>query len=156
MGYTDVALKTIYIDNRLPLREFRCTLMHEVLHAIRGDTDDDPAAEAWVQAETARRLLPVEALALALDWSIHPEDLCDTLDVDLDVFQHRLRTLDHDEAALIRRVLMSAMRAHPASTAAVATGLCVLSRWWRHNQQPEPLPCGHATCSRPNLTAIVA
>lgn len=134
MGYCDTDARTIVINTQLTARQRRSTIVHEIIHALRGDTDDNPEAEAIVARDTARELVPLVALVNALARSSNISDLLDSLDVDHGVLRTRIRNLTDDEASAIRRVL--AVRA-PADS----SELCAIGRWWRRNQQPEPIPC---------------
>jgi hypothetical protein len=141
MGLCDLERQTIWVDVNLSAREMRATVMHEIIHAIRGDQHGlDPRAEHEVEIQTARRLIPPQALRSAASTATHPEDLADTLAVDIDVLRTRLRNLDPDETSLLRRRFAATL---PADTA--TSEHCALGRWWLHHQQPGPLPC-HARC----------
>lgn len=147
MGYCDPDRKTIWLSRELSRRERRCTLMHEALHAVRGDTDEDPDAELAVQIETARRLVPIAALLLVLERHTHPDDICDALDVDIDVLRTRLRHLNDDDVDLVRRALANASPGQHSTRGAIA-------RWWHFHNQPEPTP---QQLDRPrHVTLVVA
>lgn len=126
MGFCDAQRRIIWVDVNLTDRERRTTIMHECVHAIRGDIGDDPVTEREVEAETARRLIPTRALLATLEHSAHPDDLCDVLEVDRDVLCARLRTLDDSEAPRVRRLLARGLPRDPRSTEPA------LDRWARH------------------------
>lgn len=92
----------IWMDKRLDQVERRCTLTHELIHIERHHTGCQPASvELQVCLETARRLIPIEALAASLRWSTWPAELSDELWVTQDVLRDRLRGLTEDELALL-------------------------------------------------------
>lgn len=152
MGYADPDNRMIYLSKQLTDRQRRSTLVHEIIHALRGDTDDDPETEAAVAQETARELVPLVALVNALSRTSNMADLLDTLDVDHGVLRTRVRNLTDGEAAQVRRALSLRI---PAD----AGDLCAIGRWWRHNHQPDPIPCPDCTRSattRPARSAYTA
>ena len=139
MGYCDLDRQTIWVDVNLTDHERRTTIMHEIVHAIRGDEhSDDPAVERAVEVETARRLIHPTALRAVfnLGASTHPNDIADALDIDLDVLYTRMRNLDADEQAMIRRSL-----AHQVPATDADHRECAIARWWVHHALPAPAPC---------------
>lgn len=126
MGFCDPQHRTIWVDVNLSERERRTTIMHECVHAIRGDNADNPVTEREVEEETARRLIPIRALLNSLEQSTHPDDLCDDLLVDKEVLAARLRSLDESEGPQVRRRLARGLPAEPGSTDTAFT------RWARH------------------------
>lgn len=140
MGLCDTKRRTIWVDVNLSDRERRSTIMHEIVHAIRGDATDDPESEAAVQIETAQRLIPTAALTAVLATTSHPEDMCDALDVDIDVLRTRIRSLDSDEISQVRKALAPHTHRYGPSDH------CALGRWWLHHRHPAPAPnCGCIT-----------
>ncbi|MCO4256475.1 ImmA/IrrE family metallo-endopeptidase [Pseudarthrobacter cellobiosi] len=92
----------IWMDKRLDQVERRCTLTHELIHIERQHIGcQTTSVELEVRLETARRLIPIEALAAALRWSNRPYELADELWVSADVLKDRLRGLTPDELALL-------------------------------------------------------
>lgn len=82
--------------------ERRCALAHELVHVERNHTGCQAApVELQVCLETARRLIPIEALVSALRWSNCPDELADELWVTPDVLKDRMRGLTSDELALL-------------------------------------------------------
>src|SRR6478735_535230 len=74
MGLWDERTRTIWLDAGLSSAERRCTLVHELVHAERGDVPCghpllDRRQERRVEREAARRLVALEALADAVRWS---------------------------------------------------------------------------------------
>jgi hypothetical protein len=96
---------TIWMDKRLDQVERRCTLTHELIHIERDHTGcQQPAVELEVSLETARRLIPIEALASALRWSNRPYELADELWVTQNVLADRMRGLTLDEEQLLAAI----------------------------------------------------
>lgn len=92
----------IWMDKRLDQVERRCTLTHELIHIERKHTGCQSASvELEVCLETARRLIPIEALVSALRWSNCPAELAEELWVTPDVLYDRVRVLTPDELALL-------------------------------------------------------
>lgn len=109
--------RRITIDPRLDQCTRRAVLAHELVHDERGVlfTDDTPVAvirkeEAWVSAETTRRLVPLEELdahvraAVLDDRCVGWREVVEWFDVPRDVAEASL-------AQLVTR----ASRRHPAS-----------------------------------------
>lgn len=99
--------RTILLDIRLSRVEERCTLAHELVHAERGPFPRWATAreEAAVDAEAARRLIPLDALGEALAWSLHPTVAAEELDVDPPTLEALLRNLAAAEVEALRRRL---------------------------------------------------
>jgi Zn-dependent peptidase ImmA (M78 family) len=98
--------ETIWLDTDLDATEERCTLAHELVHIELGHTTLQPAhVEAHVERITARRLVPVEALAANLFHCLDMPALAERLDVTLDVLAERLRSLGESERLVIHRKL---------------------------------------------------
>ncbi|MCZ2837182.1 ImmA/IrrE family metallo-endopeptidase [Modestobacter sp. VKM Ac-2985] len=102
----------IVLDRRLTRVERRCALAHELQHVDRGDVQvfaigpDGPRLaqrqERRADREAARRLVEVQALALAM--RVHPHDpaaVAEELDVTVDVLRCRLDTLRPAERGLL-------------------------------------------------------
>ena len=99
--------RTILLDIKLSGVEERCTLTHEIVHAERGPFPRWATAreEAAVNAEAARRLIPLDALGEALAWSLHPAVAAEELDVDPSTLEALLRDLAAAEVEALRRRL---------------------------------------------------
>jgi len=99
--------RTILLDIRLSRAEERCTLTHELVHAERGPFPcwATVREEAAVNAEAARRLIPLDALGEALAWSLHPTVAAEELDVDPPTLEVLLRDLAAAEVEALRRRL---------------------------------------------------
>lgn len=109
MGLWDQATRTIWLDSRLTFAERRCTLVHELVHAERGDIPCvdavlDLRQERRVEREAARRLVNLEDLADAVRWSNDQAEVADALEVDLATLQARLAALSDTERAAVTRL----------------------------------------------------
>ena len=106
-------LKAIALDRRLNRAGRRSALAHELVHVDSGDVQlahvgpDGPRLarrqEARADREAARRLIPVDALALAL--ATYPYDLAavaEELEVTLDVVACRIENLHPAEQGYLR------------------------------------------------------
>lgn len=84
--------------------ERRCTLTHELIHAERGHEGRCCGlVERQVQAETARRLIPLDALATALVWTQDEWEVADELWVDVETARVRIENLTDPEKHYIER-----------------------------------------------------
>lgn len=103
-GRTD-GLRVIWLDNRLQQDERRCTLMHELIHLERGHAGcQPPRIEYGVRAETARRLIAIEALCKHAAWASGIHELAEELWVTPEVATDRLQTLTPQETAQLALV----------------------------------------------------
>ncbi|MFC2623676.1 MAG: ImmA/IrrE family metallo-endopeptidase [Propionibacterium acidifaciens] len=93
-GRVDWARRVVTVDCRLSAAQRRCTLAHELVHVERGPVPADPwlaaREEAAVEAEAARRLIGIDALADALAWSSQPAEIADELGVDVQTLMVRV------------------------------------------------------------------
>lgn len=93
-GLVDWARRVVTVDCRLSAAQRRCTLAHELVHVERGPVPADPwlaaREEAAVEAEAARRLIGIDALADALAWSSQPAEIADELWVDVQTLMVRV------------------------------------------------------------------
>ncbi len=111
LGWWDPATSTIHLDDRLTPVERRCVLAHEQIHAEREDRPCplpwlDAKRESQVEAETARRLIPLERLARALRCCVDVHELADELHVTVDYVRIRLDRLtvgERDHLDLVLR-----------------------------------------------------
>ncbi len=98
--------RTIWLSDTLSQAERRCTVMHEIVHMELGQHEcQDPAVEAVVHREVARRLIPWERLASALLWARDELELADELWVDVETVQVRLEHLHPSERAKLRAMV---------------------------------------------------
>jgi hypothetical protein len=113
MGLWDPAERTIWLDSGLTQGERRCTLMHELVHAERGDGScatalDTIKREVTVHHEAARRLLPLSDVARALLVCVDEYELADELVVDVDTVRLRLERLTAAERSRLDELVRSA------------------------------------------------
>lgn len=105
-GCTDFGSRTICLRSGLSFEERRCTITHEVEHALRGpgSTCAVPAEESWVERRSARLLLPsVRELADALlSHEGDHEEAAASLWVDTLTLDVRLDSLRADERAYLQ------------------------------------------------------
>lgn len=95
--------QTIYMDDRLTILEQRCVLTHELVHVHREhDGCQPPAVEREVRAQTARVLVPFDALQDALCWSGSLREVAEELHVTVPVLEDRLDILSSVEARKLR------------------------------------------------------
>ncbi len=85
--------------SRLSPTEIRCVLTHEIIHAERGPAPGWARAreERAVDAEAARRLISLDALADALVWTPHLGEAAELLDVVTHALRARLDGLSAQE-----------------------------------------------------------
>lgn len=103
MGHINWHTHTITIDRGLLQAERRCTIAHELIHLERGPAPDDSwlraREERAVEAEAARRLITLDALADALAWSDRPVEVAEELWVDVQTLDVRVDGLNPAERA---------------------------------------------------------
>lgn len=107
---------TIWLDHRLTPAQRRCTLAHELVHAMRGDRRCEDSVlnarqEAAVRRLTARLLVPLPRLAAALAWTQDEHELAAELHVDLDTLHARREHLTADERAELLDLIARTERA---------------------------------------------
>lgn len=100
-------LHAIVLAERLTQAERRCTLMHELVHRMRGDNHvDDPhllgRQERSCHETVARLLIPFDRLQAALQWGRDPQELADELWVDVETLLARIKGLSPVETARLR------------------------------------------------------
>ncbi|WP_119716266.1 ImmA/IrrE family metallo-endopeptidase [Propionibacterium ruminifibrarum] len=109
MGQIDWQTHTVIIDRNLLQSERRCTITHELVHIERGPVPSDPwlkqREEQAVEAEAARRLITLEALADALAWSSQPAEVAEELWVDMQTLDVRISGLSDTERTWLDRRL---------------------------------------------------
>ena len=104
LGLTDYNRREIVLDRRHLQGQRRASLLHEIWHIRRGDTDPDQCdtkVERWIERQVARDLIPIDHLVKAAEWAANLHELADELWVD--------------EALVVTRV----QNLHPAERAAV-------------------------------------
>lgn len=103
-GRTD-GLRVIWLDNRLQQDQRRCTLTHELVHIERGhDGCQEPRIEYEVRAETARRLISIEALCRHAAWASSIDELAEDLWVTPEVVTDRFQSLTPQETVQLSLV----------------------------------------------------
>jgi Zn-dependent peptidase ImmA (M78 family) len=100
------APRVILIQEGLTQREERCTVMHELIHALRADLHIDDPRLAVRQERTcheiaARALIPLERLAEQACWASDDHQLAEALDVDLDTLRVFMASLTDCELAAV-------------------------------------------------------
>ena len=101
LGSVDFESLTITLAPDLLQRERRTTLTHELIHLERGPAPDRRREETVVELETARRLIDLDSLVQAAQWTDDVHELAVELWVDEAAVQVRLRHLTDDEQALV-------------------------------------------------------
>lgn len=93
----------ISLHRDLTQAQRRSTLTHELVHLERGPLPDhdvlDAREEEAVEREAARRLICMDRLVWALQWSRDEHEVADELWVDVDMVRARLRALTPGENA---------------------------------------------------------
>lgn len=102
LGGTDASRKAVYIDPRQMQTQRRSSITHEMIHIEDGDDGcQGERREAEVDAEAARRLVPIESLLAAYVWAHSVDELAEECWVDVDTILCRLDNLhDHERLAL--------------------------------------------------------
>lgn len=102
-GLTD-GRSTIVLHPDMLQVERRCTLAHELVHVDMGHTSGcNTAEERAVQAETARRLIPLHRLADTLAWALSHDEAADELWVTPEVLTDRIEHLTPEELAWLEQ-----------------------------------------------------
>lgn len=100
LGATDGS--TIWLATDQSSSERRCTLAHELIHIELGHHCCQPArVEQAVEAEAARRLIPLGRLQAALAWTACEAETAEALDVDVAMLRTRIAGLTEVERAQI-------------------------------------------------------
>lgn len=112
-GHTCHRTKTITLHDDMTFEERRCTIAHEVEHAIRGPVPegDELAEELAVDQIVARLLIPsVRSLCDALIWHRGDyERAAVDLWVDTLILEVRISSLEGDEIGYYRRRMADVM-----------------------------------------------
>lgn len=106
MGRWYPDLSVIVLSDRLSRTERRTTLLHELVHRMRGDSHDPDDLQRGKQERScddtvARLLIPFERLRAAMQWGRDPEELAAELDVDVPTLRNRVAGLSQCETALL-------------------------------------------------------
>lgn len=115
-GAWDPDTRTIWLHHDLTGAEYRSTLAHELVHALRGDErcathELNERQEALVDRIAATLLVPLDQLVDGLRWCYSDRELAEYLSVDLDTVRTRLTRLTDAETAYINARLDSIERA---------------------------------------------
>lgn len=112
-GVCDFQAKRITLDADLLEVEARCTLAHELLHAIRGPVPANPVLaareERQVERQAARGLIPLGALIEALKWSRLPSEVAEALGVDEDMLGARVDGLEACELQTVEEAISACL-----------------------------------------------
>lgn len=88
----------IWVDPRMNQTEYRCAVMHELIHIAYGhSTCQPPLVEARVRALTAKLLIPFDTLEESWRWATTIDELADELQVTRLVLEDRLDGLTFKE-----------------------------------------------------------
>lgn len=100
-GCLEFATGEIRVRRSMTGRETRCVLTHELVHDERGTVPRwlVPREERAVRRESARRLIALDDLLRAVQWSPHPAEVAEDLQVDLPTLHARLLALTPAERA---------------------------------------------------------
>lgn len=108
-GVCDFHAKRITLDVDLLEIEARCTLAHELLHAMRGPVPANPVLaareERQVEQQAARRLIPLGALIEALKWSRRHSEVAEALGVDEGMLGARVDGLEACELQAVEEAI---------------------------------------------------
>lgn len=86
--------RTIYVDDRLTLRERRCAIYHELVHVEMGHRECQPAAvEKKVRAAAAARLVSWETVWEHAPWAHSLDELAEELMVTRSVLSDWIKAL---------------------------------------------------------------
>jgi len=95
----------IWVDPRMNQTEYRCAVMHELVHIAYGHTTcQPPIVEARVRAVTAGMLVPFENLVGAWRWAVTVDELADELNVTRLVLEDRLDGLTFKQQQQLGRI----------------------------------------------------
>ena len=99
---------TITIDPRPSQAQRRCALAHELEHVMRGPAPkwDEAREEAVVERTAARRLVSIDELASAVQWTRDPVELAEELWIDADMLSALVDGLTPSERAKVNQALM--------------------------------------------------
>lgn len=108
LGCTDHERRIVWLDSRLLCREQRATLAHEIGH-LELDAHIGgrwyPAPEWKVDRWAARRLLELNTLLRAFQWTTDLDEMAEELWVDRHTLRVRLRCLTDDEQDQVMKAI---------------------------------------------------
>lgn len=103
-GYTDG--QRVWLDEHLTIVEARCALTHELVHISRGhDRHQPPAVEEDVRAQTARLLVPRDAITAHVGSQLDEWHLAQELGVTDRVLIDRLHFASPVELKALREAV---------------------------------------------------
>ncbi|WP_270259575.1 ImmA/IrrE family metallo-endopeptidase [Kocuria marina] len=103
-GYTDG--QRVWLDEHLTTVEARCALTHELVHISRGhDRHQPPAVEEDVRAQTARLLVPWDAITAHVGSQLDEWHLAQELGVTDRVLVDRLHFASPVELKALREAV---------------------------------------------------
>lgn len=95
---------TIWVDDRLTLRERHCAIVHELVHIEAGHRECQPASvERKVRRLAAGRLVSWEAAWEHAAWAHSLDELAEELFVTMSVLSDWIGTLSHDARVILQR-----------------------------------------------------
>jgi len=99
-GTTCFDTKTVTMAHGLTQAERRATIAHETQHILRGPVAPyvQTREEQAVETAAAELLIPLEALAEALAWSMDEYEIADELWVDVEMVKARMAALTDEES----------------------------------------------------------
>lgn len=108
LGATDSDGRRILLEPGQTQAQMRCTLDHELLHAAGGDHGcQHRHREQAINAESARRLIPLSLLLETVVWAHWLDELAEECWVDSATMQCRLDNLTDRERVLVRAAITS-------------------------------------------------
>lgn len=109
LGLCDFDSRTIWLRIDIHHVQRRCTLMHELVHAERGRPAQNARAksreERLVEHTAAKRLIPLPALAGALQATRETQVLAGELEVDEPILAARVEALSPLERTFLERIV---------------------------------------------------
>lgn len=95
----------IWVDPRMNQTEYRCAVMHELIHIAYGHTTcQPPMVESRVRAITAKLLIPFDTLVESWRWAATIDELADELHVTRLVMEDRLDGLTFKQQQQLGRI----------------------------------------------------
>lgn len=114
-GLCDYTYRQIWIADGLHPWQRRATVLHEIIHAERGPALvwHEAREERQVNRETARRLIPIQALGEVMQGTQDPRTAAAWLEVPVSMIWARIQGLHPSERAYLKRALKN----HPKTLA---------------------------------------
>lgn len=106
-------LHVIMLHEGLTQAERRCTLTHELVHRMRGDSHAEGVEhvrqERSCHNTVARLLIPFPSLLAAMQWGRDPQEIAEELWVDVETLHARIHALSPAESAALTDGLESTL-----------------------------------------------